>query len=214
MAGGLNNTASSTYSTVGGGRDNTASGLYAVVPGGRDNTAGGDYSFAGGLGAHANHDGSFLWADSTDLFDLFSNAKDQCWVRASGGVQFHTNSSLTTGVRLTAGSGSWSMVSDREAKENFVPVDRRLVLEQLSHIPITTWNYKAQRDEIRHIGPVAQDFSAAFEVGEDERYISTVDVDGVALAAIQGLYELLQEKQAQIAQLTDRLAALEKQVGR
>ena len=122
---------------------------------------------------------------------------------------------------------SWSVLSDRKAKEHFAEVDGRQVLEKLSTVPVSTWNYKAQGSEIRHIGPIAQDFYAAFQVGEDERYISTVDADGVALAAIQGLYELLQEKQEYIAsqqaqidelaeqndRLAQRLAALEKQVG-
>ena len=92
------------------------------------------------------------------------------------------------------------------------------MLKQLSRIPITSWNYKTQSSEIRHIGPVAQDFSEAFEVGEDESYISTVDADGVALAAIQGLHQMLQEKeehivsqQAQIDELSQRLAALEQE---
>ena len=54
---------------------------------------------------------------------------------------------------------------------------------------------------IRHIGPMAQDFYAAFGVGEDDRHISTVDADGVALAAIQGLYQVVQDKDAAIASL-------------
>ena len=49
---------------------------------------------------------------------------------------------------------------------------------------------------LRHISPIAQDFSAAFGVGEDDTHINTVDADGVALAAIQGLYHLVQQKDA------------------
>jgi hypothetical protein len=56
---------------------------------------------------------------------------------------------------------------------------------------------------------MAQDFYAAFGVGEDDRHISTVDADGVALAAIQGLYQLMQEQNAQIVALEARVAALE-----
>ena len=89
-------------------------------------------------------------------------------------------------------------------------------LERLVSIPIETWNYKTQDPSIRHMGPMAQDFYAAFGLGVDDKHISTVDADGVALAAIQGLYELVKEKDAQIAkqqeqitQLSERLAALE-----
>jgi hypothetical protein len=56
---------------------------------------------------------------------------------------------------------------------------------------------------------MAQDFHAAFSVGEDERHISTVDADVVALAAIQALYRLVKERDAQIAALEARVAALE-----
>jgi hypothetical protein len=56
---------------------------------------------------------------------------------------------------------------------------------------------------------MAQDFYAAFGLGEDERYISKSDADGVALAAIQGLYQVVQERDAEIAQLKVHNADLE-----
>jgi hypothetical protein len=74
----------------------------------------------------------------------------------------------------------WSGISDRNVKENFAPVDGQDVLASLAKIPIETWNLKSQDPSVRHIGPMAQDFYAAFEVGEDERHISTVGADGVA----------------------------------
>src|SRR5437016_2027613 len=87
-----------------------------------------------------------------------------------------------TGVRasLAAGSGSWSSLSDQAGKDNFKPADARAILERLATVPIQTWNYRTQPAGVRHIGPMAQDFAAAFGVGEDERHISTVDADGVA----------------------------------
>ena len=213
VGGGESNDASRTHSTVGGGKSNTASGDYATVPGGLDNEASGAYSFAAGKGSRATHTGAFIWSDST-TGPISSTADNVFRVKAAGGYRFYTDSVATTGAYLPSGSGSWSSISDRALKENFSPVDGRQLLKQLSRIPITSWNYKAQSSDIRHIGPVAQDFYTAFQVGEDERYISTVDADGVTLAAIQGLHELLQEKEEQIERLTDRLAALEKQVGR
>ncbi len=69
-------------------------------------------------------------------------------------------------MSLSGGSGSWSSLSDRDLKENFQTVDSRRLLETLSQVPVSTWNYKAQAIDIRHIGPMAQDFSAAFGVGE------------------------------------------------
>jgi hypothetical protein len=71
------------------------------------------------------------------------------------------------------------------------------------------WSYKAQDPSVRHIGPMAQDFHTAFGVGEDDRRISSVDADGVALAAIQGLHSMVQEKEKEIEALKQRLAAIE-----
>ena len=83
-------------------------------------------------------------------------------------------------------------------------------------MPISTWNCKAHDESIRHIGPMAEDFHATFGVGEKETMITTIDADGVALAAIQGLHEIVQEKEASIAELeaqndaqNERIANLE-----
>ena len=72
-------------------------------------------------------------------------------------------------------SGSWTAVSDRAAKENVEPVDVQAVLEKVAQLPLTTWNYKEQSDSIRHMGPMAQDFFAAFELGLGETTIDTID---------------------------------------
>ena len=91
VGGGGQNTADSSYGTVGGGYLNTASGEYATVPGGRENTAFGNYSFTAGRRAKANHNGTFVWADSTDE-DFASTGDNQFLVRASGGVGIGTDS--------------------------------------------------------------------------------------------------------------------------
>ena len=95
---------------------------------------------------------------------------------------------------LAPGGGAWIAMSDRNAKENFQTVDSRAVLDRVTALPVTTWNYKSQDEQVRHIGPVAQDFKAAFGVGETETGINTVDADGIALAAIQGLNRKLEEQ--------------------
>ena len=113
--------------------------------------------------------------------------------------------------------GNWtavafSTVSDRAAKMEFEPVNSVEILEQVTAIPIQTWAFQGD-PSTRHIGPVAQDFRAAFGVGKDDRTIATVDADGVALAAIQGLNRKLEEsmkaKDARIAELETRLRLLE-----
>jgi hypothetical protein len=101
--------------------------------------------------------------------------------------------------------------SDRAAKENFTPINTREVLAKVASLPLSQWNFK-QDPSARHLGPVAQDFHAAFGLGTDDKHIATVDADGVALAAIQGLYQVVQEKEARIASLEQRLAELERRL--
>jgi hypothetical protein len=143
-----------------------------------------------------------------------SNAEVACnndnrWVaRASGGVYFYTNSGLTSGVYVAAGGNSWLAVSDRATKENFTPVDGQAILEKVAALPVQEYNLKSQDPAIRHLGPVAQDFNAAFGYGESDRAINMEDADGVALAAIQGLYQLTQEKEARISQVEAQNTAL------
>lgn len=155
-------------------------------------------SFAAGINGQVLHDFSFLWSDGTDAFH--SAAPSTFNVLASGGYFFYTGTGV--GVTLPSHSGSWSSFSDRNAKENFRSVDAPEILRRVVEMPLSTWNYKAQDKAIRHMGPMAQDFYANFGVGEDERHISTVDADGVALAAIQGLNQKLE------AQLKEQRTAL------
>src|SRR5205085_1503568 len=100
-------------------------------------------------------------------------------------------------------------LSDRNKKANFAAVNAREVLGRVVSLPIETWNYLSQGPATRHIGPMAQDFHTAFGVGEDDTHINMVDANGVALAAIQGLYQLVQEQEMQLTVLQARLAALE-----
>ena len=102
-------------------------------------------------------------------------------------------------------------VSDVAQKENRDPVDERQVLNELLEIPIQTWNYITDPDAIRHMGPMAQDFFAAYGLGVDDR-LSAMDVQGVALASVQALHEIVQEKEAQIVELEVRLTELEGRV--
>ena len=82
------------------------------------------------------------------------------------------------------------------------------MLEKVAALPLQQWSYKAQPDQ-KHLGPVAQDFRAAFGLGADDTSIATVDADGVALAAIQGLNQKLEQKETEITELKQRLEKLE-----
>jgi hypothetical protein len=118
---------------------------------------------------------------------------------------------LDAGGNLTL-EGALSELSDANAKENLASIDGGEVLARLAGVPITTWNYTADDDEMRHMGPMAQDFYAAFGLGPDEHHIAPLDANGVALAAAKELYRLAQAQEAQIARLERQYADLEARV--
>lgn len=142
------------------------------------------------------------------------------WYR--GGT--HANSTFDAGGGTTlmtldrsgnlATLGTVNGSSDRNLKEEFTAVEPAEVLAKVAALPISSWKYKADEHGIRHIGPMAQDFREAFGLGVDERHIATVDADGVALAAIQGLNAIVAWQRARIdaqdaagKDLADRLKA-------
>jgi hypothetical protein len=111
---------------------------------------------------------------------------------------------------VVGGSGSpaycngttWVNGSDRNSKEAFAAINPRTVLEKVSSLPITEWKYKTEAGGTEHLGPMAQDFHAAFGLnGADDKHIATVDEEGVALAAIQGLNQKLNDKDTEVQTL-------------
>ena len=96
---------------------------------------------------------------------------------------------------------------------DFAPVDAGAILEQVEGLPVTAWRYKADPGHRRYIGPVAQDFHAAFGLGDDTR-INTLDTDGVTLVAIQELSRKAKALEAENAELKARLERLEAALGR
>ena len=223
VAGGRDNFALNLDSTVGGGVSNQAdingtvaggiyniAGVLGTVLGGAYNYALGDGSIAGGVYARAVHPGCIVLAD----YGGFANAKTTCGgpnqfiVRARGGVYFFTggeSDATYTGVYVNPGSSSWLTYSDRDGKHEVAPVNASTVLERVVALPMSTWRWKNEGNAVRHMGPMAQDFHAAFGLGPSDRHIATVDADGVAFAAIQGLNAKVEElraaKDAEIVEL-------------
>jgi hypothetical protein len=188
LAGGRTNLVAGASAAIGGGSKNAATGSYGTVPGGSDNRATGVGSFAAGTESGALQNGTFVWSDDAGSAALNSTAAYQFLARASGGFYLFSNPAATAGVRLAPGSGAWASLSDRTMKTVILPLDGAAVLDKVVRLPVSEWSYTSERG-VRHVGPMAQDFYAAFEVGEDDRHITTIDEDGVALAAIKGLYE-------------------------
>ncbi len=190
-----------------------ANGVDSVAMGVRV-AAGGDYSVVLGSDAvaQAAASGTFIFADHSTLNDFVGFAPNEFLVRAAGGVGFYTNAALTTGLRLAPSGSQWLGVSDVNTKERFRDVAGEDILRKIAGMPVREWSYKAQDASIRHMGPTAQDFHAAFGLGEDPLRIGTMDADGVALAAVKALEARTRDidrLKAENAELAARLAALE-----
>jgi hypothetical protein len=215
VAGGYHNEASNTGAFVGGGSSGSATGQYSTIPGGYLNAANGTGSFAAGTLAKARTSGAFVWSDNSSTTALQSTVPYQFLARASGGFYLFSNAAASSGVKLAPGSGAWSSLSDRNMKSDIVPLDDATVLAKVAALPVSEWSYNSERG-VRHVGPMAQDFYAAFRVGEDDRHITSIDEDGVALAAIKALHAENEALRAATAatrkrdmQLASRVASLE-----
>lgn len=170
------------------------------MPGGADNTADGAYSFAAGRLANTNgHAGTFVFGDST-----------------STAITAQNNDEVRSQMPMYA--PSFNTTSARAAKTDIEPINPQRTLDGVESLDIHTWTL-AHRNDGRHIGPMAEDFHDTFEVGDDDETIATVDADGVAFAAIQGLSARLAEEKAELdreitelrgalAEKDDRIASL------
>ncbi len=121
-------------------------------------------------------------------------------------------------LTVTGGcTGCNNPISDRNLKANFSTINSRSILTRLASIPIQSWNYKSEPETVRHIGPMAQDFRAAFGLGADDKTLNTVDASGVTMAAVQELYQMRVEQNKELTlkleQLQTRLTQLERRVG-
>jgi len=99
--------------------------------------------------------------------------------------------------------------SSRALKKDFQALDPQDVLTRVAKLPISEWSFKDGPDAIRHIGPMAEDFHAAFNLSPDQKTISVTDTSGVALAAIQALLQRVEDLEKKNAEMTERLKALE-----
>jgi len=219
-----NSTAATGDSSTAMGEQTKALSNYSTAMG-SNTVATGEFSTAMGYKATTNsHVGSFIYADRAHTGMSVNTEDNQFKVVANGGINFESDGHgvefdvpwfrfVTSGgaiystrdgkngVWLPTGAGSWATVSDRNAKTAVQPIDPREVLKKVVALPMNTWQYKTQEAKYRHLGPMAQDFYTAFHLGETDKGIDTVDADGVALAAIQGLNALLTEKDGQITAL-------------
>ena len=162
-------------------------------------------------------------------FELRDSNSNLSWTfdNTSGGQQFAIDAPgpnwpgneflLTRSGNLTI-RGVLSEGSSRETKRNFRELDSRAILEKVVNLPVLEWEYKRDAPGTKHVGPVAEDWHETFGLS-DGKSIASADAQGVALIAIQGLHEALEQKDDEISnlreenrQFAERLAALEQQI--
>lgn len=126
-----------------------------------------DLSHAIGAGARAVHEGAVVIADSSP-------------------TKFWSESSDEVRSQMPIYAPSFNTTSASAAKTDVEPVDPERALEGVRSLDVATWRF-TDTDDGRHMGPMAEEFHEAFELGDSDESIATVDADGVAFAAIQGL---------------------------
>ncbi|MEZ5285001.1 MAG: hypothetical protein R2712_09380 [Vicinamibacterales bacterium] len=208
------NTIASGFGSTAMGTGTQATGAYSLAAGANAIARATSSVAIGNAEVAANAAGSFAFGDVTTSTRILADIPGQFKVRASGGVRFATNGAETAGVQMVGGSSQWLQLSDVHSKHRFTDLNGEDVLRRIAVLPVMEWSYLAQEDGIRHIGPTAQDFHAAFGLGEDARYIGSLDADGVALAAVKALEERTRAMQAENDRLADENANLRARLDR
>jgi hypothetical protein len=201
------------------GSYNTASGLNALNlnTSGGNNTAIGAYALAVSTGSNnialGYQAGQSITTGSSNI-DIGNPG-------TAGDANLIRIGTTQTGTYLagTVYANGVALTSDRNAKQNFIPINPQEILARVSALPITEWQYRVDAAGNKHMGPMAQDFHAAFGLnGGDDRHISVVDENGVALAAIQGLDQKLEARSKQLeaenAELKEQNDSLERRLER
>ncbi len=153
----------------------------------------------------------FLLREATVTFMRF-NSSTESFV---GGYEWAVNNESRM-VLNSAGAldidGNLSQGSDRNKKKGIEEVNTEVAYEKVIHLPIYEWSYKSDPLGNRHIGPMAQDFYAAFGLGKDDKTLTPSDVTGVAVAALQELNRKVEAQQSEIEALRRTVSELQEAV--
>ncbi len=188
-----------------------AAGVYGVNPGG-PGAWGTSTSGFGVYGVSTNHYGGFFESKNGPGLRIKSGGNGNILTSfgADNGIKFQVDKDGNALFSGTVTANGVLLTSDRNAKKNFSSVNSQIILEKVANLPISSWNYKTDANNLRHIGPMAQDFQKAFGLnGKDDKHISSIDEQGVALAAIKGLYQQNLKLTAQLKTLEAHLLKLE-----
>lgn len=182
-------------------------------------TANNDYSVAIGYRASNNgHTGTMAMGDESTTDSVRNQADNEFRIRYNGGIRLRVSTAANgntpgaggnVGCDLTVAVPSWTCASSRTLKEHFLAVDGEEVLARLRGVPVTTWSMIGADRRVRHLGPVAEDFHAAFGLGIGSTTIGMGDIDGVTFAAAKALEARTTGLRAELDAKTSRIGALE-----
>lgn len=207
------------------GAYNKATGDYSLALGNSAN-AYGERAIAIGVLANASGDFSMALGYDIDTYGMegavvigdhayTSNARasqaNQLTMRFTGGYRLWSDiTDSTAGVYMRGSTSGWTNYCDRNLKTNFKKLDNEIILSKIDKMPVTEWNYKGN-DTVKYIGPVAQDFYAAFQLGgTDSLGINSICIDGVNMAGVKGLIERTNKMKDTIALLKQSIEELKK----
>lgn len=198
------------------GASGTNAGVYGQIPASGSSTAygvrGENLNTSGGVGG---------WFDtrSSSGRAVFSNGS--IYINNSNADGSATGSADVILAKTNSGgfcgfnsSGQSFNASDRNVKENFAAISESEILSKLVAMPITRWNFKNSDASVQYVGPMAQDFHAAFGLGgADDKVIHATNAQGVAFAAIKGLNTKVEDsnkaQDERLAAMESRIVALE-----
>lgn len=182
-------------------------------------TANNDYSVALGYRASNNtHTGTMVMGDESTTDSVRNQADNEFRIRYNGGIRLRVSTAANgntpgaggnVGCDLTVAVPSWTCASSRTLKENFGEVNGEDILARLRGVPITTWTMRGAKDPVKHLGPVAEDFYDAFELGLGNTTIGMGDIDGVTFAAAQALEKRTTALKAEITARDEKISSLE-----
>lgn len=203
--------------TICGGKSNRNYGDYSVIAGGEGDTISSyaDYSLAFGKGVYLDQSYRVAFFDSVAWGKLTLNRDDRTSLPVGAIQAGPISGGGGGGGAYLSLFGTWTDASSISFKDNITTYDRTDLFRKISSMPVEFWQYR-NSDE-RHIGPMAEDFSAAFDVGiigetdgqRENQYLAASDVAGVALAGVKELIQENKELKAIIAQLEERISKIE-----
>jgi hypothetical protein len=155
-----------------------------------------------------NNGGSYITISNTQsgrdwFFTHENNVSGRFIINSStnpaDGLFLDPDGDMTIGGTLTENS-------DKHAKMAIVPVNEAEILDKVATLPVSAWTYKDDTSGARHVGPMAQDFYAAFGLGHTDKGIATLDTSGIALASIKALHDELEQAHSSLSQQDERIA--------